>query len=172
MSVETIEDAPPMPAVSDVFAGADADAPYGRFGNGKPRKSPPKGVPSPNKTRAQKPSKGQTDYRPGIRSFGQIGAFITSFFAPLDAVAIADHTEKIAEAAQITAQQEARFAAVLDKVLAVGPYSVMLTAALPLFVQVLHNHDMVPASVAENLGGRSKQSIIDELESSYAVHTD
>jgi hypothetical protein len=109
------EDAP----VTEVITGADSDAPFGRFKNGKPRKNPPKGVSAPRAKPGYK-AKTKTDYRPGFLGLAQMGAFVASFFSPLDAVAVTDHAPNIAEAVQVTADNDPKFAAAMDRILSSG----------------------------------------------------
>lgn len=166
MSEQFIDDfpAPDDSPVSDVITGADAEAPYGRFKNGKPRKNPPKGVSAPRARQASSKAKGKTDYRPGLQGFAQIGAFITSFFSPLNAVAIQDHAPNIVEGAQTVADDNPAFAAKLDKVLAAGPWAALISPCVPLVVQILHNADRIPGSVVKQMGGRTKEEVIASLQ--------
>lgn len=152
------------PLVSDVFTGSDPEAPYGRFKNGKPRKNPPKdGAPSPRKTRQYK-SKSKTDYRPGFLGIAQMGAFVASFFSPLDAVAVTDHAPNIAEAVQVTADNDPKFAAAMDRILSAGPYAALISACVPLAMQVLHNHGHVPGEVVKTMGGRTRDEVTESLQ--------
>ena len=159
------EDFPtPEPSpISEVIAGADADAPYGRFANGNPRKRPPKGGPSAPRAKRDYKAKTKTDYRPGFLGIAQIIAFGASFISPLDAVAVQDHAPKLADAVQVTADNDPKFAAAMDRILSAGPYAALFAAAMPLVVQIMHNHDMVPADVVKGMGGRSKNEVIADL---------
>lgn len=152
------------PLVSEVFTGSDPEAPYGRFKNGKPRKNPPKGVAAPKASRVSK-SRTKTDYRPGFLGLTQLGAFVAGFFSPLDAIAITDHSKNLAEAVQITADQDPKFAAMLDRVLSAGPYAALISATIPMAMQILHNHDKVPGEVVKGMGGRTKAEVIHDLQS-------
>lgn len=160
MSESFPEDA--TPPVQEVFSDADGDAPYGRFKNGKPRKNPPKGVSAPKASRAYK-SRTKTDYRPGFLGFAQVGAFVTSFFSPHNAVAVTDHAPNIAEAVQVTADNDPKFAAAMDRILSAGPYAALISAGVPLLVQILHNQGLVPAEVVKGMGGRTKDEVTREL---------
>lgn len=157
------EDFPsPEPSpLSEVIS--DSDAPYGRFKNGKPRKNPVGGGPSAPKGKRAYTSKTKTDYRPGFLGIAQIGAFVTGFFSPLDAVAIQDHAQPLADAVQVTADNDPKFAAAMDRILSAGPYAALLSATVPLFVQIMHNHDMVPGEVVKSMGGRTKAEVIADL---------
>jgi hypothetical protein len=64
-----------------------------------------------------------------------------------DAAAITIHSENIAEALDQLAHERPEIAAVLDRVLQVGPYGVLIAAVAPLALQILANHGAVPAGV-------------------------
>lgn len=155
----TVDDSP----ISDVITDATPDAPYGRFKNGKPRKNPPKGVSAPSAKRSTYKAKTKTDYRPGMMGMAQVATLVTSFFSPLDAIAVQDHAPNIVEGAQVTADNVPAFAAKLDKFLAAGPYAALLTPVVGLVVQILHNHDRVPGEAVKAMGGRTKEEVIAEL---------
>lgn len=160
---EGFVDAPVEEKVTTVITDADADAPYGRFKNGKPRKNPPKGVAGPRAKSSYK-SKTKTDYRPGFLGLAQLGAFAASFFSPLDAVAVTDHAPRIADAVQITADNDPKFAAAMDRILSAGPYAALISACVPLVVQIAHNHsNAVPAEMVKSMGGRSRDEVLQEL---------
>jgi hypothetical protein len=156
--------APSEPSpLSEVISGADADAPYGRFANGKPRKHPPKGGPQAPKSKRSYTAKTKTDYRPGFLGLAQLAAFATGFFSPVDAVAIQDHAPRLADAVQVTADNDPKFAAAMDRILSAGPYAALLSATVPLIVQVMHNHDMVPGEIVKGMGGRTKDEVLADL---------
>lgn len=155
------------PLISDVFTNADPEAPYGRFKNGKPRKNPPKGVSAPRAKSGYK-SKTKTDYRPGFRGIAQMGAFVAGFFSPHDAVAVLDHTEGIAEAVQVTADSDPKFAAAMDRILSAGPYAALLSATIPLVMQICHNHGVINDQMIKGLGGKTRDEITQELMSQAA----
>jgi hypothetical protein len=158
--------APPLPMDDEkttIITGADSDAPYGRFKNGKPRKNPPKGVSAPRSKSTYK-TKTKTDYRPGFLGLAQLGAFAAGFFSPLDAVSITDHAPNIAEAVQVTADNDPKFAAAMDRILSAGPYAALLSACIPLAIQIVHNHsDAVTVEMVKGMGGRSRDEIIAQL---------
>lgn len=65
-----------------------------------------------------------------------------------DAVALAIHTGPISEAVGQLARDQAAVAAVLDKLMAVGPYGALIAAVSPLVLQVMCNHGIIPAGTA------------------------
>ena len=153
--------------VSSVITDADAEAPYGRFKNGKPRKNPPKGVSAPRAKSGYK-AKTKTDYRPGFLGLAQMGAFVAGFFNPHDAIAVTDHAPNLAEAVQVTADNDPKFAAAMDRILSAGPYAALISAAVPMVMQILHNHDKVPGEVVKGMGGRTKDEVTRDLLSQAA----
>lgn len=168
-----MSDTPPVldesePLISDVFTGSDPEAPFGRFKNGKPRKAPPKGVSAPKASRQYK-SKTKTDYRPGFLGFAQMGAFVAGFFSPHDAVAVMDHAPNLAEAVQVTADNDPKFAAAMDRILSAGPYAALISATVPMVMQILHNHGKVPGEVVKGMGGRTKDEVTRDLRDHEAA---
>lgn len=145
--------------------GYDDSAPYGYLKDGvTPRKrpGPPKGTPrkttgaaAPKPTRKAGPraktSAALPDYRDGVAGLLQIPAFILASAGRLnpvleyDGIAVAVATPSIAEAVNALAQEEPRVAAVLDKILQVGPYGALLGALVPLVAQIAVNHKRIPA---------------------------
>lgn len=57
-----------------------------------------------------------------------------------DAVVLATNAEAFADAAVATARADERFARVLDKVTAVGPYGALLSVAVGTGMQIIRNH--------------------------------
>jgi hypothetical protein len=154
----------------------DADAPYGRKADGTPREKPgPKpGAsagsgprPKPSQARSKAKSKGSTDYRPGLMGIGQMFALPLSFSEKTlpDAWAIEQTFPGIAEALNDLAAERPEVAAMLDRLLAVGPYGALIAAILPLVIQIATNHGYIPAEVATNLGAQDPKAIIDHLRS-------
>jgi hypothetical protein len=64
---------------------------------------------------------------------------------------------------QETAEQSPAFAAALDRILTVGPYGAILAAAMPLVVQVMANHQILPPQVAGALGAQAPQDLMASL---------
>lgn len=148
---------------------ADLEAPYGRRADGTPKKKPgpaagtPRGTSAPRKAAPAAPrptrktgprakvSAALPDYREGVAGLLQIPAFILASAGRLnpvleyDGIAVAVATPNIAEAVNSLAQEEPRVAAVLDKILQVGPYGAILGAVVPLIAQIAVNHKKIPA---------------------------
>lgn len=185
-----------MPAPED---GTDPDAPYGRKQDGTPKAKPgrPTGTPDSkprhrstqrrtrvaaaaprrreSKPRAKTSKQQGPDFRPGIVGILQVVAAplavagIKSPACALDAATITVYAEPLAEAMQQTAEQVPQFAAVLDKVLTVGPYGALLAAAMPLAVQLLANHGVLPEQVATAMGAMSPEELMAQVAPEQAA---
>lgn len=110
----------------------------------------------------------KTDYTEGLIGLGQLVSFPLAFVAPADAAAITGHMPPIAKALNDLAQDKPEVAAVLDRVLAGGPYAALLTACAPLVVQLAHNHGLVPETVARTMGATPKRTILAQLREQAA----
>lgn len=86
-------------------------------------------------------------YVAGIEGLGQLAAGALLFVSPPDAAAVGFHTPPIAQALNDLAQQDPRVAAILDKLLQVGPYGALLASVMPLVLQILCNHGKVPVGL-------------------------
>lgn len=91
------------------------------------------------------------DYTKGIEGLGQLAAGALFFVAPADAAAVGYHIPPIAVALNDLAREDPRVAALLDKILQVGPYGMLLGAVMPLVLQILTNHGKVPAGMLGTL---------------------
>lgn len=136
-----------IPPVVTPVTGEDLAAPYGRKPDGTARKRP--GRP-PGSTTSRSTKSTVVDYRTPIIGLFQIPAGILSIagmrrpvFAA-DAAAITIHGPGIAEALDRLAQERPEIAAILERVLQVGPYGVLIAAVAPLALQILANHEAVP----------------------------
>lgn len=122
-----------------------------------PRKAAP-----PRKTGPRSPRK-TPDYTQGIAGLFQVVAFPLTFVAPADAAAVTHHAPGIAAALNSVAQERPEVAAVLDRVLAGGPYAALLAATLPLVIQLGHNHGLIPEAAAVSMGAAPKTTILSQL---------
>jgi hypothetical protein len=172
-------------------AGADPDAPWGRKADGSPRAKPgrPAGTPdstprtrttqrrvrvaaAPQRRSAPKAKAKQAgpDYRPGIVGILQLVAAplavagIKNPAFAVDAATIHVHAAPLADAMQETAEQVPQFAAVLDKILTVGPYGALLAAVMPLAVQVMANHGVLPPEVSKAMGAQSPEELMAQMQ--------
>jgi hypothetical protein len=133
----------------------DTEAPYGRRADGTPRAKPgrrPGAQSRPTRTRSTPPPT-IADYKTPILGLFQIPAGALAMagmrrpvFAA-DAAAITIYSPNIAEALDQLAHERPEVAAVLDRVLQVGPYGVLIAAAAPLVLQLLANHNAVPPGI-------------------------
>lgn len=123
-----------MRDTASAVAGATARAGGEKRGPGRPRKTAD-----------------PVDYTPGILGLVQLPAFMLGMLAPLnpalqlDAAALLLHGPTVASAINSAAQQNETLAAMLDKILAIGPWGALLGALLPLALQLAANHGLVPA---------------------------
>jgi hypothetical protein len=98
-------------------------------------------------------------YAEGVAGLLQVPAMALSFVNPVDGFCVAQHTPGIAGAVADLAVERPEVAAALDKVLAVGPYGALIGAVLPLVVQLMHNHNMMPEPIAKSMGATPKKDI-------------
>lgn len=146
----------------------------GRYAKKRGPKSAPSAA-SPRRTatrsRSSRPSTPRAkapDFRPGLNGMFQLIAAPLAFVQPLDAMAVAQHGPNVAEALNDLAQERPEVAMVLQRLLSVGPYGLVIAAVLPLTVQLLHNHDVLPAVAAVRLGAVPK----DELAAALGIVPD
>ena len=146
---------PPVDMVS-----GDQDAPYGRKSDGTPRSKPGRRPGQRNGTgrgatreRRTTTAPKLTNYRDPILGLFQIPAgalALAGMQRPVfaaDAAAISIHAPNIAEALDQLAQERPEVAAVLDRVLQVGPYGILIAAVAPLALQLMTNHGAIPAGI-------------------------
>ncbi len=156
--------------------GSDPEAPFGRFANGKPRKRPKRGAdtqpglrapsaPSarrgPGRPRAVKPSyadKVQGLLQLPAAALALAGTAKDSDALVADAATLSEYAGPLSQALGDLAESKPEFAAVLDKVLSVGPYGALLAVAVPMVLQVLANHKLMPP--VEALGVRSREDVL------------
>lgn len=153
-----VTEAPPMPRPDLVCVVCGTGLVYGGRGP-KPKycADHKKSKSSTSSTRPKKTKSG-TDYTEGIAGLLSLPA--TALYVAgtagkepnlaliADANAIAVATPKIAVAVSDLANERPEIAAVLDKILKVGPYGALLTAVVPMVAQIMANHNVIPAGVA------------------------
>lgn len=111
------------------------------------------------------------DYRKGVTGLLQMaglpllaaGKATHSTALLADAVAISTHAEPVAEAVADLAVEDARVAAVLDKLMSVGPYSALIGAVMPLAIQLAANHGIIGPDQAAMLGATPPAEYVAEL---------
>lgn len=142
-----------LPPVVTPLTGEDTEAPYGRKADGTPRQAPGRkpGQRTGTGTTRRRRQPDRVDYKTPILGLFQLPAGVLAIagmqrpvFAA-DAAAITVHAPNIAQALDDLAHERPEVAAVLDRVLQVGPYGVLIAAVVPLALQVLANHEALPA---------------------------
>lgn len=151
---------------------ANPEAPYGFTREGTPRGKPgpkpgtrsrvKKGRPSPNRAAPNSaPRKGPApgpDYRAGIRGMLQMVAAplaIAGMKKPelaMDAATITLHADSVADGLAEAALEVPQLQAILDRVMAVGPWGAALAPVLALGAQIMANHGLIPAGTMGTLG--------------------
>lgn len=160
--LEVPEQLPPIVVVPAPTA-PDPNAPYGRTRDGKPRRKPgppPRKTPpgprssAPPKTPGPRPKAAGPDYATAFAGLMQLpaaGLALAGMRRPelkADAAALALHTGPVSQAVGQLAHDQPQVAAILDRIMAVGPYGALIAAVSPLVLQVLCNHGIVPAGAA------------------------
>ncbi len=156
----------------------DIQAPYGRKADGTPKKKPgpsrgaPLGgprrkTPTPPRQTTRKTS---VDYSPGILGIAQaLSLPLTMSRSTLpDAWAIQNAAPGIASALNQLAQDRPEVAAMLDRILAAGPYGALIAAVIPMLVQIAANHRLIPQNLAMQLGAVAPEDIIEHLRQERA----
>jgi hypothetical protein len=156
---------PATPDFTPQYPGATSEAPYGYFADGRPRKRRPR-APGATKRRSTTTKSGSTDYTESLTALIQIPAFSLTmagrknpvFLA--DAAALLEHGPNVAGALNSLAQERPEVAAVLDKVLQVGPYGVVFAMVAPLIAQIMTNHQVIPVGI---MGAKHPDMLVAEF---------
>lgn len=183
MSTDTIEfkieEAPAIDLEDSPNDSPTSEAPWGYKKDGTPKQRPGRrpsgntassvpGAPRPIRRAAAK--KGQPDYRPGMMGIAQmiaaplvmIGAQRKSEALQADGLTVITHSPPVVEAINDLAHDDPRVAAILDKVMAVGPYGALVGAVIPMVTQLLRNHAFGPKEVLESMGAKAPEKLISE----------
>lgn len=180
-------DLPEAPGAGDADQPAPVDQGYGLKADGTPKRKPgrpagsgrrraaagPRAVPPPRKPGPKRaPAKTQSPYVNAVAGpLQMLGAALVisaqqSGSAALlaDAAAIGEHTPAIAQALADVADQDDRVAAVLDRLAQVGPWGAVITALIPLTLQIAANHGVAAAGVAGAMFGvKPPQELVDKM---------
>lgn len=154
-------------------------APYGMTKDNKPRGKPgpkpglsrapvktrPTGPPPPGRKPGPPKSALRPDYRPGIMGLAQIplglaagmGARSRTMLATAAAGTV--YVPPMVDAINEIAQENQQVAAICEKITAIGPWGLFVGAAVPLVLQILVNHGVMPAG----LGGTVPPETIIEI---------
>lgn len=137
---------------------------------GQPRPPADKGQPKSRTTATTKTvaSAAKTESREenlvGLAGIATGVLIITKNYA--DAGAVDMHAAPIAHEVAVLAENDDRIANIVDRLTAVGPYAALLTAVMPLALQILVNHDRIKPSAAGLMGGKvmSKEALSAKVE--------
>lgn len=162
------------------------EAPYGRRADGTPREKPGRkptnGAPKSGRTGRRAPGPAATprpaaakkpagpDYAGAIMGLLQLpmaGLAMAGMRDPkwlADSVTLELHAPPLAQAAADLAKEQPAVAAALDRLMTVGPYGALLSAVVPMGLQLLANHGVLKGGT---MGTHSMEDLI-ELATSRA----
>lgn len=103
-------------------------------------------APKPPTARQTKTAKARTEAVNGIWQLAGFGCMFTGNLA--DAGAISKHSPAITTELVNLAENDEKVANVIDKLANIGPYGAIMTAMIPMALQILVNHDRFKASPA------------------------
>lgn len=167
----------PPPRIPPEGAG---EAPFGYTLEGQPKKSragrprkgatgtaPPKRT-RPSSSRPRAAASSGPDYRRGVLGLFQLpaGALMAAGMVrpelALDGFTLAMHAPAVAEAVNDLARENPGVAAMLDRVLQVGPYGALIAAVVPMAVQVMVNHGMLPAGFMGSMSADQLRALAEQ----------
>lgn len=112
---------------------------------------PRKNAPATRKTSAA--SAKETARREGLDGIVQLASAGLLIAGQLpDAAAVQTHGPNIARETATLAENNANVAKIVDSIIAVGPWAALLTATMPLVLQILVNHHRLPAAPLSQFG--------------------
>lgn len=123
-------------------------------------------TPSPRKLSGRSAKSSGVDYRPGIMGMLQLPAGVLAFAGmnkpelAADAATVTIYGPNIAEALNELAKERPEIAAVLDRVLSVGPYGMVIAAVMPMVLQILANHGVLPSGL---MGTVPKEALLEHM---------
>jgi len=168
----------------------DPEAPWGRKSDGTPKAKPgrPAGsggprplrsakAPSPGKAapKAKSSSRPKRSYRDALMGFVQFpaaGLAMASARKPelgADADTLMVFGPAVVDAVDELANEDARLAALLDRVVAVGPYGKLLAVVLPMTLQVMANHNVIPAGQLGTMTTEQLHSVAEQVVAQQAA---
>jgi hypothetical protein len=110
----------------------------------------------PSKAAAAAPGLSHEDRAKGMAGFTQLGAGLLalagrakqSVALKADAITVASNADEIGKAVADTADQDERFAAVVDKLCSAGPYAALISVMVGVGSQCARNHGLdIPGTV-------------------------
>jgi hypothetical protein len=143
-----------------------------RPSSSRPRSRPTGGSSKPKKAPERK------DYRTPILGIGQLAAAPCLLAGQAlrrpeliaDAAAITINTPPIADAINELAHEDAQVAAILDKLLVVGPYGALLAATMPLIAQIVTNHRASVLPITQAFGAVDPERLVATLVDNIEVN--
>lgn len=114
----------------------------------KRRGRPPKGERARTESKAATVALSDAERVQGVQGVVQLAAGVCAMAGrakdstalQADGLTLANSAETLAEACAATAKADARFAAVIDRVCAAGPYSALIGAVVGVGMQIARNH--------------------------------
>lgn len=162
----------PPPPPNPIVPPVSNPSPPPRSGSQSKRPTPPRprGRPPGSATKPKKAPE-QKDYRTPLLGIGQLAAAPCllagqalkrpEFIA--DGAAITTHTPPIADAINQLAHDDPQVAAILDRLLVIGPYGALLAAIMPLVAQIVTNHRKEVLPVTQAFGAVDPDVLISAL---------
>lgn len=155
-TIETVESEPmsiETPVMCNTPGCNNPVMPYGGRGPRPKKCKDHKGKSGPTTSRKKK-SYG-TDYTEGVTELLTMPAAVLAVVGsqtnniPLvaDAAVVEHYAPRIATAVNGLAQERPEVAAVLDRVLKAGPYAALIGAVVPMAIQIMANHKILPAGM-------------------------